>query len=155
MCVRVCVCACVRVCVHVCVLYVCCMYVMCVCVVCVVCRIKSSMFQYAGTKDKRAITTQAVTVFRVPAERLASLNRASKNVQVGNFQYVLEGEGEEEGSREREEEKRERDGGRREKGRGRRKDSDVMGSVSAVEKYLCSIRLDCLTRLNRCLCIRK
>ena len=86
MCVRACVCVCV------CVLYVCCMYVMCVCVVCVVCRIKSSMFQYAGTKDKRAITTQAVTVFRVPAERLASLNRASKNVQVGNFQYVLEGE---------------------------------------------------------------
>ena len=53
-------------------------------------RIKSSMFQYAGTKDKRAITTQAVTVFRVPAERLASLNKASKNVQVGNFQYVRE-----------------------------------------------------------------
>ncbi|KAL5517364.1 hypothetical protein EMCRGX_G002901 [Ephydatia muelleri] len=53
-------------------------------------RIKSSMFQYAGTKDKRAITTQAVTVFRVPAERLVSLNRASKNVQVGNFEYVKE-----------------------------------------------------------------
>ena len=44
------------------------------------------MFQYDGTKDKRAVTTQAITVFRVPAERLVAVNRASKSVQVGNFE---------------------------------------------------------------------
>ncbi|XP_064399578.1 pseudouridylate synthase 7 homolog [Halichondria panicea] len=51
-------------------------------------RVKSSIFHYAGTKDRRAVTSQLVTAFRVSAEKLTTLNKSGKNLNVGNFRYV-------------------------------------------------------------------
>ena len=47
--------------------------------------INKNMFQFAGTKDKRAITSQEVTVYRVRAERLQIANRYFHRIAVGNF----------------------------------------------------------------------
>lgn len=41
-------------------------------------------FGYAGTKDKRGVTVQHVTLHRVSAERLAALNPRLFSIQVGN-----------------------------------------------------------------------
>lgn len=48
-------------------------------------------FGFAGTKDKRAVTTQRVTVFKQQASRLAALNKRLYGMKVGNFCYVKEG----------------------------------------------------------------
>ncbi|KQK05495.1 pseudouridylate synthase 7 homolog [Brachypodium distachyon] len=50
-------------------------------------------FGFSGTKDKRAVTTQQVTVFKVPANKLAALNKRLFGIKVGNFCYVKEGLG--------------------------------------------------------------
>lgn len=47
------------------------------------------LFTYAGTKDKRAITTQFVTAKNVAAEKLATFNRREyRGMRVGDFEYV-------------------------------------------------------------------
>ncbi|XP_050414065.1 pseudouridylate synthase 7 homolog isoform X2 [Patella vulgata] len=51
-------------------------------------RVNTNLFQYAGTKDKRAKTTQEVTAFKVDAERLKNLNDIMRNMGFGNFRYV-------------------------------------------------------------------
>ncbi|XP_048740934.1 pseudouridylate synthase 7 homolog [Ostrea edulis] len=51
-------------------------------------HINKNMFQFAGTKDKRAITSQEFTVYRVKAERLVSANRYFYKMALGNFRYV-------------------------------------------------------------------
>ncbi|KAL7062101.1 hypothetical protein AAHC03_01266 [Spirometra sp. Aus1] len=43
---------------------------------------------YAGTKDKRAITTQRVSVKNISSKRLASLNPRLNGIKVGNFAYL-------------------------------------------------------------------
>ncbi|KAL3614602.1 hypothetical protein CASFOL_041688 [Castilleja foliolosa] len=48
-------------------------------------------FGFAGTKDKRAVTTQRVTVFKQRASKLAALNEKLIGIKVGNFCYVNEG----------------------------------------------------------------
>jgi tRNA pseudouridine13 synthase len=50
-------------------------------------RCKPNVFGYAGTKDKRAVTVQSVTAFRVRPQRLANLNAAMKgnSITLGNF----------------------------------------------------------------------
>ncbi|XP_021817485.1 multisubstrate pseudouridine synthase 7 isoform X2 [Prunus avium] len=48
-------------------------------------------FGFAGTKDKRAVTTQRVTVFKQLASRLAALNDRLIGIKVGDFCYVKEG----------------------------------------------------------------
>ncbi|GFP99227.1 pseudouridylate synthase 7 homolog [Phtheirospermum japonicum] len=48
-------------------------------------------FGFAGTKDKRAVTTQRVTVFKQRASKLAALNERLIGIKVGNFCYVNEG----------------------------------------------------------------
>ncbi|CAN6219628.1 unnamed protein product [Urochloa humidicola] len=48
-------------------------------------------FGFAGTKDKRAVTTQQVTLFKVNASRLAALNSKLAGIRVGDFSYVNEG----------------------------------------------------------------
>ncbi|XP_040380270.1 pseudouridylate synthase 7 homolog [Oryza brachyantha] len=53
--------------------------------------LQSRSFGFAGTKDKRAVTTQQVTVFKVSANRLAALNNRLFGIKVGNFSYVKEG----------------------------------------------------------------
>uniref|UniRef100_A0A2C9KC34 Uncharacterized protein n=1 Tax=Biomphalaria glabrata TaxID=6526 RepID=A0A2C9KC34_BIOGL len=53
-------------------------------------RVKEGLFQYAGTKDKRAKTTQEVTANRIHPKKLAFLNKMLRNMAVGNFRYVKE-----------------------------------------------------------------
>ncbi|XP_050113644.1 multisubstrate pseudouridine synthase 7-like isoform X2 [Malus sylvestris] len=48
-------------------------------------------FGFAGTKDKRAVTTQRVTVFKKLASKLAALNDRLISIKVGDFCYVTEG----------------------------------------------------------------
>ncbi|CAM6094776.1 unnamed protein product [Calypogeia fissa] len=50
--------------------------------------VQPKSFGFAGTKDKRAVTTQQVTVFKQPAAKLASLNSRLFGIKVGNFSYV-------------------------------------------------------------------
>ena len=38
------------------------------------CSLRAGVFAYAGTKDKRAVTVQQVTAFKVADSRLAALN---------------------------------------------------------------------------------
>ncbi|KAJ0726764.1 putative tRNA pseudouridine(13) synthase [Helianthus annuus] len=53
--------------------------------------IQPRSFGFSGTKDKRAVTTQQVTVFKQRANRLASLNSRLIGIKVGDFCYVNEG----------------------------------------------------------------
>ncbi|XXG68023.1 hypothetical protein AAC387_Pa06g1223 [Persea americana] len=48
-------------------------------------------FGFAGTKDKRSVSTQRVTVFKQRAKRLAALNDRLFGIKVGDFCYVQEG----------------------------------------------------------------
>ncbi|XP_026660556.2 pseudouridylate synthase 7 homolog isoform X2 [Phoenix dactylifera] len=48
-------------------------------------------FGFAGTKDKRSVSTQRVTIFKQHAERLAALNGRLFGIKVGDFCYVREG----------------------------------------------------------------
>lgn len=48
-------------------------------------------FQFAGTKDRRAVTVQRVSAYRVEAERLAGLNRSLRFAGIGDFQYQIYG----------------------------------------------------------------
>lgn len=50
-------------------------------------RTKPSDFSFAGTKDRRAVTVQRVSVFKQYAEKLEALNRQLRNSRVGNFTY--------------------------------------------------------------------
>ncbi|KAJ3186299.1 hypothetical protein HDU85_007739 [Gaertneriomyces sp. JEL0708] len=51
-------------------------------------RIKSKDFSYAGTKDRKAVTTQKMTLFRTSAERLFALNKGlPSGLRVGDFRY--------------------------------------------------------------------
>ncbi|CAN6462848.1 unnamed protein product [Victoria cruziana] len=52
--------------------------------------VQQRSFGFAGTKDKRAITIQKVTLFKHRAKRLASLNDRLIGIKVGNFRYVEE-----------------------------------------------------------------
>ncbi|XP_068754742.1 pseudouridylate synthase 7 homolog [Montipora capricornis] len=53
-------------------------------------KIKTGIFGYAGTKDRRAVTTQWISVFRVRAEELQHLNSTLRNLCLGNFKYCKE-----------------------------------------------------------------
>ncbi|KAH9507458.1 multisubstrate pseudouridine synthase 7 [Bulinus truncatus] len=53
-------------------------------------KVKESLFQFAGTKDKRAKTTQEITANRIHPKKLAFLNKVLRNMAVGNFRYVKE-----------------------------------------------------------------
>eukprot|EP00198_Chlamydomonas_reinhardtii_P010971 XP_001700308.1 predicted protein [Chlamydomonas reinhardtii] len=48
-------------------------------------------FGFAGTKDKRGITTQFVTAFKVPASRLAPLNSRLRGMRLGDWSYAAAG----------------------------------------------------------------
>ncbi|KAF1329839.1 tRNA pseudouridine synthase d, partial [Globisporangium splendens] len=56
-------------------------------------NVNVSAFSYAGTKDKRGITTQLCTIYRGSVERLEMLNRTGRDLEtfnflVGNAKYV-------------------------------------------------------------------
>ncbi|KAI9744129.1 MAG: hypothetical protein M1818_002281 [Claussenomyces sp. TS43310] len=48
-------------------------------------------FSFAGTKDRRAVTTQRVSVSRMRAEQIAQANKSLWNAQVGDFSYSKHG----------------------------------------------------------------
>lgn len=50
-------------------------------------RCKPNVFGFAGTKDKRAVTVQNVTAYKVRPQRLAQLNTAFRggSLVLGNF----------------------------------------------------------------------
>ncbi|KAM7272775.1 hypothetical protein ACFE04_027438 [Oxalis oulophora] len=52
--------------------------------------IQPRSFGFAGTKDKRAVTTQRATVFKQHANKLAALNQRLIGIKVGDFCYVKE-----------------------------------------------------------------
>ena len=49
--------------------------------------LKTGGFVFSGTKDKRGMTTQRVSVQKVNAQRLLSLNKKLKCIKIGNCQY--------------------------------------------------------------------
>ena len=49
---------------------------------------KPAGFQYAGTKDRRAKTSQLVTVLNLDPDRLAKSVKNNQQFAVGNFAYV-------------------------------------------------------------------
>ncbi|KAK6915448.1 Pseudouridine synthase, TruD [Dillenia turbinata] len=53
--------------------------------------IQPRSFGFAGTKDKRSISTQRVTVFKVHANRICALNKRLIGIKVGDFCHVAEG----------------------------------------------------------------
>ncbi|CAH9125170.1 unnamed protein product [Cuscuta epithymum] len=53
--------------------------------------IQPRSFGFAGTKDKRAVSTQRVTVFKQQASKLAALNEKLIGIKVGNFSHANEG----------------------------------------------------------------
>lgn len=54
-------------------------------------KIKPKDIGYAGTKDRRAVTTQRISIRRQKAERLWQLNATLKGAFVGNFSYDSQG----------------------------------------------------------------
>ena len=54
-------------------------------------KVKPKDFQFAGTKDRRAGTSQRVSVRRLRAERLAGCNKALFGSRIGNFKYEKQG----------------------------------------------------------------
>ncbi|XP_014273561.1 pseudouridylate synthase 7 homolog isoform X2 [Halyomorpha halys] len=57
----------------------------CVCLLSKKLRLKANYFTYAGTKDRRAITTQKMCVKRKRAEELAQLS--IRGIKIGNYEY--------------------------------------------------------------------
>ncbi|CAG5131183.1 unnamed protein product [Candidula unifasciata] len=53
-------------------------------------KLKENLFQYAGTKDKRAKTSQEITAHRIHPKKLSFMNKILRNIGLGNFQYVKE-----------------------------------------------------------------
>lgn len=49
--------------------------------------IKPKQFCTAGTKDRRAKTSQAVSLFKVRAEKLKRVNAKLHGMKMGNFKY--------------------------------------------------------------------
>ncbi|KAF9436829.1 multisubstrate pseudouridine synthase 7 [Entomortierella beljakovae] len=54
-------------------------------------RVPNKVFSFAGTKDRRGVTSQWVTAHKVKAERLIGLNKTLHNMRLGNFSYVSRG----------------------------------------------------------------
>uniref|UniRef100_A0A803KPS8 TRUD domain-containing protein n=1 Tax=Chenopodium quinoa TaxID=63459 RepID=A0A803KPS8_CHEQI len=53
--------------------------------------VQPKSFGFSGTKDKRSVSTQQVTMFKQRASRLASLNAKLIGIKLGDFCYVKEG----------------------------------------------------------------
>ena len=54
-------------------------------------KTNAKAFQFAGTKDRRAVTVQRVSAYRLEAERVASVNKMLRGGQVGDFEYQTHG----------------------------------------------------------------
>lgn len=54
-------------------------------------KLRPQLFQFAGTKDRRGITVQRASVYRVQANRLFDAGRTLKQSRIGNFEYRPQG----------------------------------------------------------------
>lgn len=54
-------------------------------------KTNNKTFQFAGTKDRRAVTVQRVSAYRIDAGRLATTNRVLRYAAVGDFEYQTSG----------------------------------------------------------------
>ncbi|KAI1609389.1 pseudouridine synthase [Exophiala viscosa] len=54
-------------------------------------RTTNRTFQFAGTKDRRAVTSQRVSAYRIEPERLAGLNKFLRFAGIGDFQHQPQG----------------------------------------------------------------
>lgn len=50
-------------------------------------KMKPQAFQFAGTKDRRGVTVQRVSVQRIHIERMIDAGRSLKQAKIGNFEY--------------------------------------------------------------------
>jgi len=50
-------------------------------------KVQPKSFQFAGTKDRRGITVQRVSAYRVPAERMVYAGRTLRQAKIGNYEY--------------------------------------------------------------------
>ncbi|ESQ49598.1 hypothetical protein EUTSA_v10022286mg, partial [Eutrema salsugineum] len=53
--------------------------------------VQPKSFGFSGTKDKRSVSSQRVTVFKQQASKLAALNKRLFGIKVGDFCHVKEG----------------------------------------------------------------
>lgn len=53
-------------------------------------RVKSKRITFAGTKDKRAVTTQRVSAFKITPQKLLATVSRMRNLSVGNFRLRKE-----------------------------------------------------------------
>lgn len=54
-------------------------------------KLRPQLFQFAGTKDRRGITVQRVSVYRVPVNKLLDAGRNLRHSKIGNFEYHPQG----------------------------------------------------------------
>lgn len=54
-------------------------------------KVAPKAFNFAGTKDRRGVTVQRVSAYRVDAARLAGLNRSLRYASIGDFKYEKHG----------------------------------------------------------------
>jgi tRNA pseudouridine13 synthase len=54
-------------------------------------KIKPQSFQFAGTKDRRGVTVQRISVYRVQAERMVPVGKTLRNAKIGNYEYQPRG----------------------------------------------------------------
>ena len=50
-------------------------------------KVQPRSFQFAGTKDRRGITVQRVSAYRIFAERMVDAGRTLRQARVGNYEY--------------------------------------------------------------------
>ncbi|KAL2356937.1 pseudouridine synthase TruD/Pus7 [Cryomyces antarcticus] len=50
-------------------------------------KLATKHFQFAGTKDRRGVTAQRVSAYRVHAETLAGINKRLRGAKVGGYEY--------------------------------------------------------------------
>ena len=50
-------------------------------------KIRPNMFQFAGNKDRRAVTAQRASAYRIFPNKLSNLNRTLRNAKVGDFEF--------------------------------------------------------------------
>eukprot|EP01127_Copromyxa_protea_P007970 TRINITY_DN1812_c0_g3_i1.p1 TRINITY_DN1812_c0_g3~~TRINITY_DN1812_c0_g3_i1.p1 ORF type:complete len:726 (+),score=254.94 TRINITY_DN1812_c0_g3_i1:197-2179(+) len=53
-------------------------------------KVKSNVFDVAGTKDKRAVTSQRVTAYKVPAQKLIDASQRLWGLKTGDYGYTTE-----------------------------------------------------------------
>ena len=54
-------------------------------------RVRPKAFDFAGTKDRRAVTVQRVSVHRLNAQRVVWAGRTLRNAKIGNYEYLPQG----------------------------------------------------------------